>query len=252
MFARITIQSGIAAGTSHLIKGRVARIGSDPRSNVCLPTSDIPAHALTLEFKNESCRVYNRCRENIYIGAQIVAPDNVASWEETDILQIGSDTELLLDFDAEAHQAYDDFDDEDVESDVTEAGSVNESSDNPATDPKQKSSSAKTVMQLMVTVGCIVGCLALLVRDQNRKQAPNTGPGFAEIVASSIDDAEVPPELIQRIQYAEAQRIRGRAEIAQDEFRSIRDDLIGSEVSHANAENKTYENILGFIKTRVN
>ncbi len=253
MYARITIQSGIAAGTSHLIESRVARVGSDPQSDVCLPTADVPEHALTLEFQNENCRVYNRSRDSIYVGAQIVKPNDVVEWPETDILQIGSNTELLLDFDAEADASYLELDDEQVDAEFEVAGSI----DNTTKTTDDKSRNAKTLgfgktsVQLTVTVGCIIGCIALLVRDQNRKAAPSPGPNFSDIVTRSMESDEVSPALIQRIQFAEAQRIRGRKQIAQQEYQSIRDDLIASQTEGNSLEMGSHSEILHFIKSRI-
>ena len=251
MSAFITIQSGIAAGTSHRIENRVARVGSDPQSDVCLPTAEIPGHALTLEFDENGCRVYNRCRNNVQIGEQMVEPDQAAAWPETDVLQLGDDIELLLDFeDPEAQAAnanfYTEFDDETDVAENHSAAKEQEQANN------KSSSSAKTMMQLAITLLCVVGCALLLLRDQNRNSVPETGPDFSEIVASAIENANVSPELIQRIQHAETQRIRGRTEIAHEQYQSIRDDLIAAEVSRSSEDlNSPVSQILQFIQTRL-
>ncbi|MEM7315246.1 MAG: FHA domain-containing protein, partial [Planctomycetota bacterium] len=80
MPAKITVQSGIAAGASHWIQQRVVRIGSDPTAEVCLPSANVPGHALTLEYKDGNYRVYNRCRDNVYVGTRVVEPNRVATW----------------------------------------------------------------------------------------------------------------------------------------------------------------------------
>ena len=251
MFARITIQSGVAAGTSHRINRRVARVGSDPQADVCLPSAEIPGHALTLEFREESCFVYNRCQESVYVGGQVVEPEQVVEWPETDILQLGQNIELLLDFeDSETEEAFTDYggDEETADSETLSASS---SSANSVLGTEPQSKSLKTAIQLGVTFLCIAGCALLLIRDQNRKSAPDSGPGFSEIISTALAERDIAPELIQRLQHAEAQRVRGRKEVANDEYQSIRDDLVSELDQAENTAEKRNAQILRFVQTRL-
>jgi hypothetical protein len=253
MLAQITIQSGIAAGTSHPIAGRVARVGSDPQSEVCVPTGDIPGHALTLEFRDEQCLVYNRCRESVYIGARVVEPDQILEWPETDILQLGSDTELLLDFALASDEALYAYGDDNGDEPDRESGSpaVSAAAIEAGQPPPSSRKTSKMVGQLCVTLICLVGCVLLLVRDQNRKSGVSSGLQFSELIATSLASDRVSPELIQRLQFAEAQRVRGRDEVAEDEFQAIRDDLIGQlDQSEEDLEKPTAQ-ILRYIQSRL-
>ena len=244
MSAKVTIQSGIAAGTSHRIERRVARVGSDPQSDVCLPTADVPGHALTLEFRDDGCRVYNRCRDSVYIGAQVVEPDQVVAWPDTDILQLGTDIELLLDFDDEpdepAHFPHD----------------IDESPEEPipgeeATSGSPPSSTAKTLAQLAVTVLCIVGCVLLLARDQQRKAPKEQGPTFAELVTEAIETPTTSRELVQRIQYAEGLRLRGQRRAAMSAFEQLRDDLHPHRQQFATDDRQTELKLLALVESRL-
>ncbi|MFK7821549.1 MAG: hypothetical protein AB8G99_22735 [Planctomycetaceae bacterium] len=249
MSARITIQSGIAAGTSHRIERKVARVGSDPQSDICLPTANVPAHALTLEFREEECRVYNRCRDSVYIGARVVGPDEAGSWPETDILQLGEDIELLLDFEDEGSAAYHPM--HDVDFDEPDS-STNEAL--PATADRSNASSssgAKTVVQLGVTVLCLVGCALLLVRDANRKAPKTAAPNFAAIVTSGLENPKISNELIHRVQHAEQQRIRGQEETARSEFVSIRNDLMSGQPNDANSSAADLDQLTDFVQARL-
>ena len=49
MPAGIRVDSGISVGTTHWIERAVLRIGSDPQCDICLPSTELDAHALTLE-----------------------------------------------------------------------------------------------------------------------------------------------------------------------------------------------------------
>lgn len=247
MYPRITIQSGISAGSTYRIERRVARIGSDPQSDVCLPTTDIPSHALTLEFRDESCLVYNRCRSQVVIGAQIVAPEQSAVWPETDILQLDGGIELLLDFDDEpVTPSMIDYDvDEAVEADDSDRG---ESGDLPVATAAKNSS--KTVVQLAVTALCIVGCVLLLLRDQNRSK-PTVQISLQEVVDANVGDSTQNHQLVQRVQFAESQRVRGRAKAATKEFQFIRDDLVGSQAESGGEAAEFQSKVLMFVQSRL-
>ena len=69
MSASIRIESGIAAGTNYWIDRPVLRIGSDPQCEICLPTAELAAHALTLEFRGGAYRAYNRASTPIFLGS---------------------------------------------------------------------------------------------------------------------------------------------------------------------------------------
>ena len=248
MYPRITIQSGISAGSTYRIERRVARIGSDPQSDVCLPTTDIPSHALTLEFRDESCLVYNRCRSQVVIGAQIVAPEQSAVWPETDILQLDGGIELLLDFDDEpvVPSIIDDDVDEAVEANDSGRG---ESGDLPVA-TAAKNSTSKTVVQLAVTALCIVGCVLLLLRDQNRSK-PTVQISLQEVVDAHLGNSIQNHQLVQRVQFAESQRVRGRAKAATKEFQFIRDDLVGSQAEPGGEAAEFQSKVLMFVQSRL-
>jgi hypothetical protein len=250
MSARITIQSGIASGTSHRINGRVARVGSDPQSEVCVPSAEIPSHALTLEFRDDSCLVYNRCRESVYVGAQVVEPEQVLEWPETDILQLGPDTELLLDFDPDNELGYHPAEIEDVDPPSDEKNDKQDSANPELVKPKANSGS-KTVVQLVVIVACLAGCALLLIRDQNRKAGVNSGPGFSEVIAAALADNDVSPALLRRIQYAEAQRIRGRDDEAVELFQLIRDDLLNQMGEFDQTEDTPERQLIRLVQLRL-
>lgn len=250
MNARITIQSGIACGTSHRINSRVARVGSDPKSDVCVPSAGIPSHALTLEFRDNSCLVYNRCRESVFVGAQVVEPEHVVEWPETDILQLGSDTELLLDFETEDSHSFPIEELDAVDSAETDDGVPHDSLEGENSSSNQKSTS-KTVLQLVVIVACLAGCVLLLVRDQNRKAGVKSGPGFSDVISAALTDTEISPNLLRRIQFAEAQRIRGREDEAMELFQRIRDDLLVQMGNFESTEDTPQRQLIQLVQDRL-
>ena len=110
------------------------------------------------------------------------------------------------------------------------------------------SGSAKTMVQLGVTLLCILGCVLLLVRDANRKAPKTDAPDLASIVSSGLENPKVANELVHRVQHAEQQRIRGQEEASRSEFLSIRNDLMVS--GQASAE-EDLDPIVAFVQARL-
>ena len=52
MSAGIRVDSGVSAGTKYWIDRAVLRIGSDPQCDICLPSTELEPHAVTLEFRD--------------------------------------------------------------------------------------------------------------------------------------------------------------------------------------------------------
>lgn len=179
----------------------------------------------------------------------MVEPDHAAEWPETDILQLGQKIELLLDLDEsdDPYQVFPDEEESGVEEALTDAAGTNL----PPVSGRKSSGSMKTMMQLVVTLLCLGGCALLLIRDQNRRSDPDTGPGFNEIISTAIATPGISPELIQRLQHAEAQRVRGRPELAEEEYQSIRDDLVWEPDPSEDPTAELNSQILRFIQTRL-
>ncbi len=234
MPAKITVQSGISAGTSHWIEQRVVRIGSDPAAEVCLPSASVPAHALTLEFRDGNYRVYNRCRRNVFVGTHVVAPDKAATWADTDILQLGDEIELVLDVDEDptpttqrafAAEQMSAGMDEDADGEWTQQHAA---ADNPPiSGSSSKTTSSKTWIQLAVTACCILGCVLLVAREQLKGVAPmRNRPSFATVVGDALNSPTTSRELIGRLQFAESAFVRGDGPAAIARFGRLRDDLL--------------------------
>jgi len=83
MSAEIIVQSGISAGTRYWIERPVIRIGSDPQADVCLPSSRIAPHALTVEFRDGNYRVHARDRSaSVQVNGQLVEPGSAKPFAE--------------------------------------------------------------------------------------------------------------------------------------------------------------------------
>lgn len=80
MSLKITVATGLTAGTKYPVEKQVVRIGAGSQCDICLPVSDLAAHAATVEFRNDKPVVYNRCRRSIQIGDTELVPGEQANW----------------------------------------------------------------------------------------------------------------------------------------------------------------------------
>lgn len=251
MPARIMIQTGISAGTSHPIERPVIRIGSDPQADVCLPTSDVAPHALTVEYRQGGYRVYNRSSHPIYLGSQLVLPNEMAGWPDTDILQLDEGTALVLDVDEDPQPAparerlLPDWSETDT---AATASPPSPAVDTPS--PANARNRQRAMFQVVVIVACFGGCVLLVLRDRARQPQVRNLPSFSSLVAESLADEQVSRDLIGRLQYAEAAVVRGRSDLAAKRFGSLRDDLIHSEPAGLK-RHEFRQRILDFIELRL-
>ncbi len=234
MPAKLIIQSGIAAGASHWIQRPVIRIGSDPAADVCLPTASVPPHALTLEFRNGVYRVFNRCRTEISIGTHRVSPGQAADWQDTDVLKLNDEVELALELDEDPRPRPV----RTVPDVVQEAENRSEQepvalAPPPAEAPANRSSS-QTIVQLAVIAVCLFGCVALLVREQNKRhRTKRNPPRFGTVVRDALASKTTSPQLVRRLQHAESAFIRGDQKAARQRFGRLRDDLAPHQQQYA-------------------
>jgi hypothetical protein len=231
MSARVIVQSGISEGASHWIDRPVTRIGSDPRADLCLPSPDIAAHALTLEFRDGGYRVYNRCSRQISIGNRVLPPHAMSAWPAEEILQLDPENRLVLELDEDPTPqprpvaSADDYDEQDHDlggTVIAEPAADSEDRDEPPLSP----GGSKALMQLAVIAICVIGSVLLLMRDRMEPSGPRQRPVFSTVVDHALSSQNTSRELVQRLQHAEAAVIRGDEKTARQRFEALRDDLI--------------------------
>ena len=178
-----------------------------------------------------------------------VSPEQVVPWPETDILQLGGQTELLLDMNVDVvPNGATNFTPEAFDVDSASRQDEAAEPDPDITAEVSKTSSPKLMMQLGVTLACLIFGALLLLREQNRDSVSVSGPEFPEVISLGTESNEIATELIRRIQYAEAQRVRGRNKVAATKFQSIRDDLVARKDQ---APDSPHALILGFVQSRL-
>ncbi len=256
MPAKVTVQSGISAGTTHWIERPVVRIGSDPQSDVCLPSADVAAHALTLEYRDGQYRVYNRSRSKVFVGMQAVEPGQARAWSDMDILQLNDDIELVLDVDDDPTPMpmRRSVEHESEDADVPRDDSYHGARDDLHIDSEPaKSDSSKFLMQLAVTILCFAGCAALLAREAIKGQDGGTlkkAPVFANVVRDA-NSSNTSPALVQRLQFAESAAIRGNKVSARKLYGALRDDLVPLQAGFSSKARTSELSILDYVEHRL-
>jgi hypothetical protein len=247
MSARIIIQSGISAGTEHWIERSVIRVGSDPNADVVIPSSELAAHALTIEYRQPNYRVYNRGQEPVVLGGQLLSPNRYGIWSDSDLLELPDGVSLALELDANPKPTVKPsfrLDPEPIPALGNDISAARSAARSAATDkvtmPGSGSSSGKIALQIAVTLACLFGCAWLLWRHQTRDLADRgqPAPQFDFVVRQALEaDSRISRELVQQLQVAEASFVCGQRPMARKRYRSLYDSLRFRLNARRNTEN---------------
>lgn len=224
MSAHIRVESGISAGTSYWIDKPVLRVGSDPQCEICLPSADLAAHALTVEFRDGRYRTYNRGTSAVVVGSTTVPPGGVADLPADQSVQLPGDLRLVLQVNGDPRPCPrpsnsnrdddSDFEIEDVSPDVADAD---------ATAKKP----SKTVMQLAIIGFCVLGGAAFLAMPESEAAVETQEiPTFEMLVDESLAIGAPARDRLQRLQHAESALVRGHYDLAKARFSTLRTQLV--------------------------
>ena len=241
MPARILIQSGTSLGTSHWIEKNVVRIGSDPISDLVIPSAAVDAHALTVEYRQTGYRVYNRGTGVVLLSGSVLKPNQHADWIDSDLLELQDGVSLALEIDSDPSPSpppSNSFRElpnpETSDSDQSTAGAKHTATPpTPSTGAKTSTSASRTAFQLVVTAACLLGCVGLILREQirNRSETAFATPGlvvppFESVVEQALKaESSVPSEVLDKLQMAEAALVRGQVATARSRYQKLYDHL---------------------------
>lgn len=223
-------------GAIHWIERNVVRIGSEPSSDMVIPSPAVDAHALTVEFRQTEYRVYNRSATQVIIGGRLLESGQFMPWVDSDLLQMQSDVTLALELDSDPRPSPAPIVDA-FEQLKVGLPSVNEDSGIQPTQFTQAASVlaadsqaglGKTALQWVVTGLCVLGCVLLLVRKQypGNSEARIAAPRFESVVRAAMEtEDQAVGRLIDQLQLAEAAFVRKQTLIARDRFRELHDLL---------------------------
>jgi hypothetical protein len=220
MSASIAVTTGISKGTTFWIERPVMRIGSDG-CDLCLPSADLAAHAITLEYRGGVYHAHNKTSATFQLNRQPLASKQSAVWHFGQDLVLAPDVVLVLTASGDpapsprpTTDAY--FPDE-VDSKPAAAASVDEEAEPTVQPPKR-------IMELTVIVLCVIAGASLLLRGQLQKPKQTAQPkiSFEKLVTELQPQY---PRLVHRLQYTRAASLRGNEEAAIEGYQSLADDL---------------------------
>jgi len=162
MPANIRIITGVGSGREHWIERAVTRIGSHPDCDLCLPSPDLAAHAVTIEFRNRAYVIHNRSERSIQVGQRSIEKQSQSVWAAGEKLVFPEVAELMLLVDRDPLPSPKPI--------VTETDPAPlEQSDEEEVQVQEQPSvakgglSPKEIVQLAITIACVLGIIAIIV-----------------------------------------------------------------------------------------
>ncbi|MEM7314857.1 MAG: hypothetical protein AAF497_17065, partial [Planctomycetota bacterium] len=210
------------------------------------------------EYKDGNYRVYNRCRDNVYVGTRVVEPNRVATWLDTDILQL-DDVELVIDIDDDPtprpirNSVMAAYDSAGMDSPSTPVPSKQTRKSGNEKGKTPSASKSNSLLQLAVIGVCIFGSALLLMRHQMKQDSSPSihRMAFDDVIRQAIDSPDTSPVLIQRLQFAEQARVRGNEKEARTRFANLRTDLDSQRKQFEDDQRKPELDILHLIDDRL-
>jgi hypothetical protein len=248
MSAHIRVESGISAGTSYWIDRPVLRIGSDPQCDICLPSADLAPHALTVEFRNNTYRVYNRSGAPITIGRQVVQAGGNELWPADQMAALSGGLNMVLEVDGDSRPSPRPDSITRDNADTSDDVAIDAADSSQGTTAAKKSSS--TMIQLGVIAFCLLGMGAFLTMNRGGGATTANRPTFDAIVKESLAASEgsAMRKLLPQLQYAQAAVVRGNAEVARVRFSRLRDRLVSQIDSLSGDSRKQAETALDYVE----
>lgn len=250
MSASVRIESGIAAGTSYWIDRPVLRVGSDPQCEISVPSADLPAHALTLEFRGGAYKAYNRTGVPIFLGGSSLQPGAAGAWNDGDVATLPGDVRLLLTFDGDPRPTPRPDSRTDDGFDEPQMAAAGESAQ-PGTPEQAQKAKSKSTMQLLVIGLCVAAGGLLLMASGDTEEAAADRPTFSQIVETSLKKGDNIRTLVQKLQYAESFIVRGNDDVARQQFSELRDQLTRQMDSLSADDQKDAKSIQEYVEMRL-
>jgi hypothetical protein len=254
MPALLRIESGISAGTSYWIDRAVLRLGSDPTCEVCLPTSELAPHAVTLEFRDGGYRLYNRSPVAVSLDGVNVPAGRATAWPAQSSLDLPGAIRLVLDVDGDPRPCPAPTDRASANAGDFDLHGMSRQSESHAPakrGPPSAKARSKILAQLGIIVACMAGCALLLALDGKTDEPAARQIAFEEIVASvPYNDAAARP-LIQRLQFAQTALVRGRGDEARSRFAELRDGLVRLRDAKTLGDNNPAALVLDYVEMQL-
>jgi hypothetical protein len=227
MSAKIEILSGISGGNRVWLQKKVIRLGSDPQSDICIPSAELPPVAMTLEFRDGDWRIHDRSGLGIRVQGADSLTKGTSIWQNGATIVLADGTELRLIIDGDAAPSLLPIPDvnatEGGQSGGTD-GHVTGARRGAKADPRKDNGSKWGAWA--VTALCLAGCAGLLLWQGRGVDTKSSALSFSAIIDESLKSENTSHDLVQRLQYAQAAFGRGDHEVAREWFARLRDDLL--------------------------
>lgn len=249
MTARIIVQSGLSAGTVFGIHQPVTRLGSDPSMDLCLPSPDLEPHVMTIEFRSDSYRVYNRGTQPFFMAEQCLNSGQSHVWMESDLLELPDGQQLAIELGDDpspipSTRFHDMFGSAagDIQQEQPKSSQPNSLAKSPPSSAKRfqddlsrsptHSPSTAKAGQVLVIVFCLILGGFLLLRHQFRADsiATTATPEFEQVIREALETRPaVSHTLISQLQFAEAAAAAGNRTAAFERYSHVRDTLLATQ-----------------------
>ncbi len=243
MPAIIRITSGISAGAAYGVDRPVLRIGSDPSCEICLPMVEIPAQAVTLEFRDGGYNVYNRGGVALGLANAALNPGGRGRWGEGESLELPAGVRLLMEYDGDPRPAPQ-MTPREVETPYAEllAEQIDNSVD-------AKAAKSKTLTQLAIIGACVVAG-ALMIFGKPATPTAVKPPEFDALITTLLKDEAFAP-LRTRLQAAQTALVRGNKDLARERFGALRDALVAHPERLVGEANAPRQSALSYVEYRL-
>jgi hypothetical protein len=262
MSAKLVVVAGKQPGQEYWIESEVLRIGSEPPCEIRLPDPGVPAHAATLEFRDDGYKVYNRSAGPLSLDSQLLAPRApAAAWSAGKDLYLSDELALRLVIDGDptpakrvaprAAAALEEA--AELEGEPTAVSAEQEA---------KKKQTTQLVAILAVAVVVMVGLVVLSRSSEDEKKAEvvPVGKQMADVVkklredkSATAADSEHYCNVLQTARLAE---LRGDKKLARDQYQRLYDWLRKAQDSQQ-ADSKVgklspaHEELFNFVKARL-
>lgn len=248
MPASIAVTSGISKGTTFWIERPVLRIGSDG-CDLCLPSAELAAHAITLEYRSGVYHAHNKTSATFQLNRQPLAGKQSGVWQFGQELVLAPDVVLVLT--ATGNPAPSARPTTDALYFPDEGESKPAPVDTPNEDPEPAAQPPKKIMELTVIVLCVIGGALLMLRGQLKKPTNTDQPkvSFQQLVTELQPKY---PLLVHRLQYTRAASLRGQYEEAIEGYEALADELTEHTDATKNSDDDPLADALRYVIEQLN
>jgi hypothetical protein len=263
MAAKLVVVSGKQPGAEYWIESEVLRIGSEPPCEIRLPDSGVPAHAATLEFRDDGYAVYNRSDGPLSLDHRPLAPRAAAArWPAGKDLYLSDELALRLVIEGDPTPAKRAAPRAATALEEEAAAQEGEAAALTAEEEAKKNKNLQAVLVLVLAALAIAVLLVVSQSSTDDKKTEVVPPGkqMADVVAKLRADKSAAAADSERycdvLQTARVAELRGDKKLARDQYQRLY-DWLRKELDQRRAEapdaklSPEHQELFDFVKARL-